>query len=372
MTFKHVKFEDSPTMRALEKVAKEKGLVKPEALQKQASISKKADYTPSSDFMENIFKLCSGLRTQGLTKEAAEIETNYLNYKRAQTLYETSKETGEDLVQSAHPKGSHKLEGVDSEEATVEDILDQHMKIVQMIEKKPHGKLSSAAHLLKEVKKALGQASDDLNAQVSALMANVRRRGQQVVNATESELTVSWSHPNDHLSTLSQKPTIDNLREMQSLISKQKWRLKPGVAFGISEDLWSRISPLLDDMLTSVNKAIELRTKVNESAGRAMMDSGVDKPAPPAKSDVTTDMANKIRTTIAQFNSLSGLLSSDDPTDKDSLEKTKAWLSSKAQDLNGILEKFNAEPNKEAVVETYQLTLNKYIQAYTKIKQEWS
>jgi len=64
MTFKHVKFEDSPTMRALEKVAKEKGLVKPESLQKRASIPKKADYTPTSDFMENIFKLCAGLRSQ--------------------------------------------------------------------------------------------------------------------------------------------------------------------------------------------------------------------------------------------------------------------------------------------------------------------
>jgi hypothetical protein len=83
-------------------------------------------------------------------------------------------------------------------------------------------------------------------------------------------------------------------------------------------------------------------------------------------------MANKIRTAIAQFNSLSGLLASDDPADKDSLDKTKAWLAAKAQDLNGILSKFNAEPNKEAVIDTYQLTLNKYIQAYTKIKQDWS
>lgn len=157
MTFKHVKFEDSPTMRALEKVAKEKGLVKPESLQKRASIPKKADYTPSSDFMENIFKLCAGLRSQGLEKEASEVEVNYLNYKRAQTLYETSKETGEDLVQSAHPKGSHKLEGVDSDEATIEDILDQHSKSVEMVNKKPTGKLSTAAQLVREVKRALAE-----------------------------------------------------------------------------------------------------------------------------------------------------------------------------------------------------------------------
>ncbi len=157
MTFKHVKFEDSPTMRALEKVAKEKGLVKPEPLQKKASVTKKADYTPSDDFMENIFKLCAGLRANGLEKAAAEVEVNYLRYKQAQTLYETSKEKGEDLVQAAHPKGSHKLEGVEGNElAVVEDILDQHKKIKEIVEKKPTGKLSSA-QVISDVKRALGQ-----------------------------------------------------------------------------------------------------------------------------------------------------------------------------------------------------------------------
>lgn len=156
MTFKHVKFEDSPTMRALEKVAKEKGLVKPEPLQKKASITKKADYTPSADLMENVLKLCSGLRAQGLVKEAAELETNYLNYKQAQTLYETSKETGEDVLQFAHPKGSHKLENVEGDEAVVEDLLEKHLKHVQMVEKKPTGKLSTA-QAISSVKMALGQ-----------------------------------------------------------------------------------------------------------------------------------------------------------------------------------------------------------------------
>jgi len=67
----------------LEKVAKEKGLVKPESLEKKAALTKKADYTPTPDLMENIFKLCAGLRSNGLVKEANEIETNYLNYKKA-------------------------------------------------------------------------------------------------------------------------------------------------------------------------------------------------------------------------------------------------------------------------------------------------
>jgi hypothetical protein len=157
MTFKHVKFEDSPIMRSLEKVAKEKGLVKPEAIQKTAAVTKKADVTPTSNLMENIFKLCNGMRAQGLDKEAAEVEMHFLNYKRAQTLYEAHKEKGEDLIHAAHPEGSHKLEGVEGDEATFEDILDKHVKIMQKVEKMPTGKLSSAAQIVRAVKMALGQ-----------------------------------------------------------------------------------------------------------------------------------------------------------------------------------------------------------------------
>src|SRR5271166_3224783 len=115
MTFKHAKFADSPIMRSLEKVAQEKGLIKPAELKKEASIKKKADITPTDNLMGNIFRLCAGLREQGLVKEATEIEMNYLQFKQAQTLYETSKEEGEDQVHAAHPDGSHKLENVDSD-----------------------------------------------------------------------------------------------------------------------------------------------------------------------------------------------------------------------------------------------------------------
>jgi hypothetical protein len=157
MTFKHVKFEDSPTMRALEKVAREKGLVKPEPLTKKASLVKKADLTPSDNLMENILKLCSGLREQGFVKDASDLETKYLQYKQAQTLYETSKETGEDLLGDAHPEGSHKLVDVDSAEAVVEDLLDKHDMIEEVAEKDSKGKLSDASSVIRAVKKVLGQ-----------------------------------------------------------------------------------------------------------------------------------------------------------------------------------------------------------------------
>lgn len=157
MTFKHVKFEDSPIMRSLEKVAHEKGLVKPNVLEKIASRPKKLDMTPSPDLMENIFKLCTGLRVQGFTKEATELEVKYLNYKQAQTLYEAHTEKGEDLIEAAHPEGSHHLEDVEGDEAIFEDILDKHEKILDVVNKTPKGKLSEASAVINAVKTVLSE-----------------------------------------------------------------------------------------------------------------------------------------------------------------------------------------------------------------------
>ncbi|HEY5268398.1 MAG TPA: hypothetical protein VII94_04665 [Candidatus Saccharimonadales bacterium] len=157
MTFKHVKFEDSPIMRSLEKVAQEKGLIKPNVLEKIASCPKKLDMTPTSDLMENIFKLCTGLRAQGFTKAATELEVKYLNYKQAQTLYEAHAEKGEDLIEAAHPKGSHHLENVEGDEAVFEDILDKHKKIVDVVNKTPNGKLSESSAVINAVKTVLSE-----------------------------------------------------------------------------------------------------------------------------------------------------------------------------------------------------------------------
>ena len=128
MTFKHAKFEDSVIMRSLERVAREKGMIKEEPLQKTASTH--LNLSPSDSLMENILNLCAGLRASGFSKYADELETNYLTYKRATNeLYQTDAKAGEKEVQTAHPDGSHKLEGVLGDDlAVVEDILDRHLR----------------------------------------------------------------------------------------------------------------------------------------------------------------------------------------------------------------------------------------------------
>jgi len=159
MTFKHTKFDESAIMRSFEKTARNKGLITDEpavyGLVKQAA--SKIDLKPTENLTLNIVKLCEGLRSKGFSKYANEIENKFMTYKIAETLYDVHNETGEDVVDQAHPDGSHKLEGVEGD-STFETILDQHEMIKKVVDKNPTGKLSNNKDILKAVKIVLAQS----------------------------------------------------------------------------------------------------------------------------------------------------------------------------------------------------------------------
>jgi hypothetical protein len=146
-------------MRSLEKVAKDKGWVKQEDMIKSAA--PQIDLTPSGVLSIDILKLCSGLRYNGFHKYADEIELKFVNYKRAATsVYDTTGETGEDLVDAAHPKGSHKMEDV-AGDATFHTIVDKHLKMLDVVNKEPKGKLANNIDILNAVKTVLGQETSE-------------------------------------------------------------------------------------------------------------------------------------------------------------------------------------------------------------------
>jgi hypothetical protein len=159
MTFKHTQFEDSATMRSLTKVAQDKGWIKEIPTVKTAAA--KVDLQPSNDFTENLLKLCSGLRASGFDKQAEEIENKFVNYKQAQSLYGVGNEKGEDLLHDAHPKGSHKMENVEGQEATFEDLLDKHEQFLNVVNSKPTGKLASSRNIIDAVKIVLADETSD-------------------------------------------------------------------------------------------------------------------------------------------------------------------------------------------------------------------
>ena len=102
---------------------------------------------------EKILSLCSKLRSEGFSKQAEGLESKFLAYKSAAVhLYNTHNETGEDLINAAHPDGDNAICDAADGLGTVETVLSRHKKMVDVITKEPKGKLASrsASKLIKK------------------------------------------------------------------------------------------------------------------------------------------------------------------------------------------------------------------------------
>lgn len=382
MTFKHGKFEDSATMRSLIKVAEQKGWVTSEPLKKTASES--IDLSPTSSLTENVLKLCAGLRQSGMHKYADEVEKNFFNYKRASDIYDVSGEEGKDLVDAAHPDGSHKMEGMEGD-AVIETILDQHLKDKEMVEKKPSGKLADAASILRAVKVVLAGPEED---KLAALMDMVRRRAQTIATLTESELTVSWSGFSEGIAQYSQNPTIDNLKKIQNIMSKQTSRLKPGIAFGVSEDTWAKVAPQINSINNAVSQALTIRMQMQEAAGQRLLgDEGVEKKEAPGEGDAkprtgtdaypeATKLSSALEKSLGTLRGFKASVNSD-PDLKDKPEDkaaATAWIDNKIQQINVIKSQLTGvigTDESNNIAPSLLITLQKITSEFPAFQKEW-
>jgi hypothetical protein len=302
MTFKHLKFEDSATMRSLTKVAQDKGWIKEEPIVKKASPA--TDLNPTEDLTVNLLKLCSGLRTAGFEKQAEEIEEKFVNYKRANSLYGVDGEKGEDLVHAAHPKGSHKLENVDSKEAVFEDILDNQIKFMSVVDKKPTGKLASSHDIVGAVKTILAQNISPEDQKIDGWLNAALNIIDRVGNMVKSEMTVfsDFEMISNRIKQAATNPILDNLNEIVTQIGNMKTRLTPGSWVtlglgGITQDTWSKVEPLLNLAIRYVNGAITVRKSENSEKSHSMVqeyESGSDgdaagKPLQIGETEVASD-----------------------------------------------------------------------------------
>lgn len=158
MTFKsNLKPSESVVIQLLAKLAIEKGMIKIEpSIEKKAS--KDEDIIPSENFSENLVMLCSSLRKKGLASYASELENKFVSYKKAEThIYNVHNESGDDVIDMAHPNGSNQLDGLGNKDlGTVETQLDQHKKIMDVINSLPKKKLA-AKNAINAVKLIIAQ-----------------------------------------------------------------------------------------------------------------------------------------------------------------------------------------------------------------------
>lgn len=207
MTFKNISFQDSETMRSLVKVAYEKGLLKEDSdvtkIVKKASTAaqtKRLDLTPSEDVKENLLKLCAGLRAKGFAAYASKIEdrvAQLLNVcmsemndlvvldnvsdkdmakmtmlekaisslvsvdynqsvKTAEPhMYNVHDETGDDLLEFAHPEGDPVVAPAEDDNGKVHGQKATQEKILEIVQKKSAA-TTKKAQIIKAVEEALG------------------------------------------------------------------------------------------------------------------------------------------------------------------------------------------------------------------------
>lgn len=144
----NAKFGSSEVMLNLERMALKKGTIQPDVVVKTAA--KKESFEASGDLQADMLKLAQGLRARGYANEADVLEDRIFTHKRAADMwYDVSGESGEDLLEFAHPDGDVTIG--DSEYGKVETILSTQKKIREKIEKVPTGKYAKLTKRANEV-----------------------------------------------------------------------------------------------------------------------------------------------------------------------------------------------------------------------------
>lgn len=365
MTFKHKNFEDSETMRSLVKLAREKGLVDLNPIQEH----KDSDYTVSDKLVENVLRLCAGLREQGLEKFANELESQFVNYKKEAAANIYSKSDGEDIINEAHPKGSVRLTNLQGD-AIVETIIDQHLKLVDVSLKNPTGKLAYNRNILNSVKKVLAQ-----QVQLSKLVTDNLNIILNSVYAVKQALdSISWI-------TRPSTSTVDKLLEDSNLLKKDvnfntlnqvyldvmnvKKDLSPklgGFLGGLDEDTWNFVSGHLNTIHNSVFKIQEdLKTPVKDNLDQSPENKYVTSFYKNLKDGLNTLNVWRVKIETDPENS---------PQDK---KIALNWLDKKFEQINNLkssLDKISEDSKYDAAV-NLTVNFNKIKQEFEPFKKEW-
>jgi hypothetical protein len=268
---------NSQVAKSLVKIALEKGLITQEKYKsvKEAAAKLTTNLTPTDNLSENIVKLCNGLRTQGFSKYADEVEKKFVQYKKAQALYDVSGETGENLVDRAHPDGSHKMEGVEGD-SVIETILDRQKKIQQAISKAPTGKLA-AKDAINIARIILGQAQQNVEQLKETVSQNLNAYSslyRQIKQITDKELTAFNMRYLD--ATFVSDPTYNKIKAEYDYITFLLNSMKPSGVLGrvftnpwgigeVSEHTWGIVGGALGNSLRYLEAALEAQDKIDNA-----------------------------------------------------------------------------------------------------------
>ena len=269
----------------------------------------------------NILTLSNKLRSSGFDKYADQLENKFLAVKQAEVhLYKVHEETGEDLVNAAHPDGDNKTIAPTkgSDLGDIETILSRHKKIEDIVNKKPTGKLASLTSYVDQCKIVLGEVpktttDEEFNNAILKAMGTIKTNLTRIGELCDKELTfkiaptyidpiIAWTEHNDDQGT----PAIGSLRTIKDDIEKLRSRLDPNGLLhiatfgmsGVSEDTWLGIDALLKESETCITNAISWRKQLRQQEAKEEIHH--DEAAP-------TSVAKEITETTLEADPLIGI-----------------------------------------------------------------
>ena len=353
-----------------------------------------------NSLMYSVLKLCSGLRSNGFDKQASKIENKFVAYAQSVHMYRTHKETGDDLVEEAHPDGDNKIvQEVSDNLGDVETIVSKHKKIVDTIQKEPTGKLAQyvaqckialAESLQRQIEFAANSARHNLTEAFSIVegagnmtdyilfgnMKYVRAYYVGFMKLLQSDnLTVSMID--------------DPLTGASMYVDQFESKVKPSMSGGVQEDVWSKVEPFIKATKESLATLKKLITQ--KYVGQAGEASGGELPETEDNSTLPTvggAVLEKVNGEIGQAQSILQSIDkfsakANDQQKKSFIEKVKgsvqayiADLQSVAKNLSSVsqvdLNKFNlilGNIQRFANIQTYAEFKDAIVAYHTKLGQ---
>lgn len=362
---------------------------------------------------EDILVLCSRLRSNGFEKQAASLESKFGSYKIAAVNY--MNETGNDLMNYAHPEGDVETARASDHLAFVETNMSQKMKFLDVARRAPTGKTASslqkyvdackvvkaqaapaaAAPPVPETKESLLKSIEaDFNMARGAwkeAYQQIEQKGGLVNGLMQFGRGGEWAAMSNKINVTFDESrdianlTIDTLEGVKKAIANLYQFLKPGASWagglnpwgGLSKDLWNTLSGNFDLIDNRLDSCISKRSKYNklfskEVEERLLKQDSPSVALPSATTPATVptaseNVAAKIKAAKQQLTGISLLVDSDTSADAEDVKSIRNWIISTQSRIEN-LEKAISSANPDDIL----AGLGKVTKDFERVKKEWA
>lgn len=299
-----------------------------------------------------LLKLCNKLRAEGYNKYAESIENKFVNYKTAGVhLYQAHKETGEDLVDQAHPYGDNKIvPDVSDNNGDVETIVSRHKKIVDIVNKQPTGKLAS---YVEQCKIALGQ---DIQENIASLANAAKHNITQAYTMAEGiggmsnsvfSLSYGRSAYINFMKMMNIQPiTVSNLKDAEEALNYFESSMEPHYIGngGVDEEVWPKVKPFIDATRSNLNNLRKLVIQYYSNTGGETSSGEQENISTEGIKSVLSATIDKIKSELEQARSLEKSVDqftgkATDQGKSGFLNKVKGSIGSYITDISSVLNK---------------------------------